>query len=80
MAEINIDAKLSKDGVELSLTEENLIEMQNGCICCTLRDDLITEIKRLATSQKYDAIIVESTGIAEPVPIAQTFSYLDEAS
>ena len=80
MAEINVDANLIKDGVELSQTEEKLIEMQNGCICCTLRDDLITEIKRLATSQKYDAIIVESTGIAEPVPIAQTFSYLDEAS
>ena len=80
MVEINVDANLIKDGVELSQTEEKLIEMQNGCICCTLRDDLITEIKRLATSQKYDAIIVESTGIAEPVPIAQTFSYLDEAS
>ena len=80
MAEINVDANLIKDGVELSQTEEKLIEMHNGCICCTLRDDLITEIKRLATSQKYDAIIVESTGIAEPVPIAQTFSYLDEAS
>lgn len=80
MAEINVDANLIKDGVELSQTEEKLIEMQNGCICCTLCDDLITEIKRLATSQKYDAIIVESTGIAEPVPIAQTFSYLDEAS
>ena len=80
MAEINVDANLIKDGVELSQTEEKLIEMQNGCICCTLRDDLITEIKRLATSQKYNAIIVESTGIAEPVPIVQTFSYLDEAS
>ncbi len=80
MAEINVDANLIKEGVELSQTEEKLIEMQNGCICCTLRDDLITKIKRLATSGKYDAILIESTGIAEPVPIAQTFSYLDEAS
>ena len=80
MAEINVDANLIKDGVELSQTEEKLVEMQNGCICCTLRDDLITEIKRLTLSGNYDAIIVESTGIAEPVPIAQTFSYLDDAS
>lgn len=80
MAEINVDANLIKDGVELSQTEEKLVEMQNGCICCTLRDDLITEVKHIAESGKYDAIIVESTGIAEPVPIAQTFSYLDEAS
>lgn len=80
MAEINIDANLIKDGVELSQTEEKLVEMQNGCICCTLRDDLITEIKRLALTGKYDSIIIESSGIAEPVPIAQTFSYLDEVS
>ncbi len=80
MAEINVDASLIKDGVNLSQTEEKMIELQNGCICCTLRDDLIQEVKRLVTENKYDAIIVESTGIAEPVPIAQTFSYLDEAS
>lgn len=80
MAEINVDANLIKDGVELSQTEEKMVELQNGCICCTLRDDLITEVKRIALEKKYDAIIIESTGIAEPVPIAQTFSYLDEAS
>ena len=80
MAEINVDANLIKDGVELSQTEEKLIEMQNGCVCCTLRDDLLVEVKRLAESGKYDAIIIESTGIAEPVPIAQTFSYVDEES
>ena len=80
MAEINVDATLIKDEVELSQTEEKMIEMQNGCICCTLRDDLIQEVKRIAEAWKYDAIIIESTGIAEPVPIAQTFSYLDEAS
>lgn len=80
MAEINVDANLIKDGVELSQTEEKLIEMQNGCVCCTLRDDLLVEIQRLAAAGKYDAIIIESTGIAEPVPIAQTFSYVDEES
>lgn len=80
MAEINVDANLIKDGVELSQTEEKLVEMQNGCVCCTLRDDLLVEVKRLAEAGKYDAIIIESTGIAEPVPIAQTFSYVDEES
>jgi len=80
MAEINVDANLIKDGIELSQTEEKLVEMQNGCVCCTLRDDLLIEVKRLAEAGKYDAIIIESTGIAEPVPIAQTFSYVDEES
>jgi G3E family GTPase len=80
MAEINVDANLIKNGVELSQTEEKLVEMQNGCVCCTLRDDLLVEVKRLAEAGKYNAIIIESTGIAEPVPIAQTFSYVDEES
>lgn len=80
MAEINVDASLIKDGIELSQTEEKLVEMQNGCVCCTLRDDLLIEVKRLAEVKKYDAIIIESTGIAEPVPIAQTFTYIDEES
>ena len=78
MAEINVDARLLREGVELSQTEEKMIEIQNGCICCTLRWDLITEVKRLAEHGKYDVIIIESTGISEPVPIAQTFSYIDE--
>ncbi len=66
--------------MELSQTEEKLVEMSNGCVCCTLRGDLLEEIKRLAEEDKYDAIIVESTGVGEPVPIAQTFSYVDEES
>ncbi len=78
MSELNIDASLIKNGVELSQTEEKLVEMSNGCICCTLRDDLIQEVKKLCETWNYDALIIESTGISEPVPVAQTFSYVDE--
>jgi G3E family GTPase len=80
MSEVNIDAKLVKNEVTLSRSEEKLVEMSNGCICCTLRDDLLQEVKRLWEEGKYDAIIIEWTGIAEPVPIAQTFTYVDEES
>ncbi|MBX9809884.1 GTP-binding protein [Candidatus Gracilibacteria bacterium] len=80
IGEINIDANLIKHEVTFSQTEEKLVEMSNGCVCCTLRGDLLVEIKKLAEESKYNAIIVESTGVGEPVPIAQTFSYVDEES
>lgn len=80
MAELNVDASLIKNGVSLSQSEEKLVEMSNGCICCTLRDDLLQEVKRLGEEWKYDAILIESSGISEPVPVAQTFSYIDEQS
>lgn len=80
MAEINVDASLIKNGVKLSETQEKLVEMQNGCVCCTLREDLLIEVKKLAEEDKYDAIIIESTWVGEPVPIAQTFTYIDEES
>jgi len=80
MGEINIDANLVKNEITLSQTEEKLVEMDNGCICCTLRDDLLQEVKRLWEEGKYDALIIESSGISEPVPVAQTFSYIDEES
>jgi G3E family GTPase len=78
MAELNIDSKLIKNEVQLSQTGEKLVEMSNGCICCTLREDLILEVKKLCENGTYDALIIESTGIAEPLPVAQTFSYKDE--
>lgn len=81
MSEVNIDAELIKydGGANLSRTEEKLVEMSNGCICCTLRDDLLKEVRSLAESGKYDYLLIESTGIAEPLPIATTFDFRDEA-
>ena len=79
MSEVNIDAALvERGGAELSRTEEKLIEMSNGCICCTLRDDLLAEVSRLAQEQRFDYLLIESTGISEPIPVAQTFTFEDE--
>ncbi|QNK61761.1 GTP-binding protein [Pedobacter sp. PAMC26386] len=79
MGEINIDANAVQRGNMLSKTEEKLVEMSNGCICCTLREDLIAEVEKLAKENRFDYLIIESTGISEPVPVAQTFSYVDLA-
>lgn len=78
MSEVNIDARLVKNQNTLSRTEEKLVEMSNGCICCTLREDLMEEVTKLATEKRFDYLLIESTGISEPVPVAQTFSYVDE--
>jgi G3E family GTPase len=78
LAAVNIDAALVRDAAALTHLEEQLVEMSNGCICCTLRDDLLTEIQRLANEQRFDAILIESTGIAEPMPIAETFTFVDD--
>lgn len=77
MSEINIDGSLIKRE-DVIRTEERLVEMQNGCICCTLRDDLLLEVKKLAESGGIDYILIESSGISEPIPVAQTFTYKDE--
>ena len=79
MSELNIDAALlERGGAALSRTEEKLVEMTNGCICCTLRDDLLAEVSRLAQENRFDYLLIESTGISEPIPVAQTFTFEDE--
>ena len=78
MSEVNVDANLVKSENTLSRTEEKLVEMSNGCICCTLREDLMIEVEKLAKAQKFDYLIIESTGISEPIPVAQTFSFESE--
>ena len=78
MSEVNVDANLVKSENTLSRTEEKLVEMSNGCICCTLREDLMIEVEKLAKAQRFDYLIIESTGISEPIPVAQTFSFESE--
>ncbi|MGO7375655.1 GTP-binding protein [Rhizobium ruizarguesonis] len=80
MSEVNIDADLVRDGgANLSRTDETLVELTNGCICCTLRDDLLSEVRRLAAAGRFDYLLIEGTGIAEPLPVAATFSFRDES-
>jgi G3E family GTPase len=78
MSEVNIDAELVKNDVQLQRGQEKLVEMSNGCICCTLREDLLIEIGNLAKEGRFDYLVIESTGIAEPLPIAETFTFRDE--
>lgn len=78
MSEVNVDARLIRDGNTLNRVEEKLVEMTNGCICCTLREDLLVEVGRLAREGRFDYLLIESTGISEPLPVAETFSFEDE--
>lgn len=79
MSEVNIDASLVRGGgANLSRTEEKLVEMSNGCICCTLREDLLKEVRTLAEDGRFDYLLIESTGISEPMPVAATFDFRDE--
>ena len=79
MSEVNIDAALvEKGGADLSRTEEKLVEMSNGCICCTLREDLLDQVRQLSKEKKFDYLLIESTGISEPLPVATTFDFRDE--
>ena len=78
MSEINIDQSLIKNDVNLNHKEEKLVEMSNGCICCTLREDLLIEVTKLAKAGKFDYLLIESTGISEPLPVAETFTFEDE--
>jgi G3E family GTPase len=78
MSEVNIDGDIVRADTELSRTDETLVEMSNGCICCTLRDDLLAEVRRLAADGRFDYLLIESTGISEPLPVAATFEFRDE--
>ena len=78
MSEINIDSEIIQNEVSLNRSEEKLIEMSNGCICCTLREDLLLEVTDLAKQGRFDYLVIESTGISEPLPVAETFTFADE--
>ena len=78
MSEVNIDASFVQNEVEFRRGQERMVEMSNGCICCTLREDLLIEVGRLAAAGKFDYLVIESTGIAEPLPVAETFTFADE--
>ena len=78
MSEINIDSEIVKNEVTLNRSEEKLVEMSNGCICCTLREDLLEEVTNLAKQGRFDYLVIESTGISEPLPVAETFTFADE--
>ena len=78
MSEINIDSSIIKSEVSLNQSEEKLVEMSNGCICCTLREDLLEEVTKLAKMERFDYLVIESTGISEPLPVAETFTFSDE--
>ena len=77
MSELNVDARLIKEGAIIH-AEENTVELSNGCICCTLREDLLLEVRRLAEEGRFDCLVIESTGISEPLPVAETFTFADE--
>ena len=79
MGEVNIDAELLRGEGSLQHVDEKLVEMSNGCICCTLREDLLLEVSRLANEGRFDYLLIESTGVSEPLPVAETFTFADES-